>query len=53
MMIGVPKEIELAHTYGKNAINSYEMCYSSYPYCPYSANIMLKILKIYSYIFGR
>lgn len=49
---GAPKEIELAHNHGKNSTKSFELCYKHYPYCPYSARIMLKILRLYSYIFG-
>lgn len=49
---GAPKEIELAHNHGKNSTKSFELCYKHYPYCPYSARTMLKILRLYSYIFG-
>ncbi|XP_055302774.1 uncharacterized protein LOC129568642 isoform X2 [Sitodiplosis mosellana] len=49
---GVPEEIELAHSRGKQSEKSFERCYKHYPYCPYSARTMLKVLQIYSYIFG-
>lgn len=50
--IGAPEEIEMAYLRGKNLTGSSEKCYPSYPYCPYAAQTMLKILHIYSYIFG-
>lgn len=52
MTTGVPEEIELAHSRGKESVKSFELCYQHYPYCPYSARTMLKVLHIYSYIFG-
>lgn len=48
----VPKEIELAHNRGKQSEKSFERCYKFYKYCPYSAHTMLKLLQIYTYIFG-
>lgn len=50
--IGAPEEIEIAYQRGQNATGFSEKCYKSYPYCPYAARTMLKILHIYSYIFG-
>lgn len=53
MTVGVPKEIERAYLHGKNSTDSAEKCYKNYRYCPYSARTMLKILQIYSNIFGE
>lgn len=47
----VPKEIKLAHNRGKSE-KSFEACYKFYSYCPYSARTMLRVLQIYTYIFG-
>lgn len=52
MNVGAPKEIEKAYLRGRNLIGVSEKCYINYPYCPYAARTMLKILHIYSYIFG-
>lgn len=47
-----PKDIELAYFRGKNLTGSPEKCFQNYQYCPYAARTMLKILHMYSYIFG-
>lgn len=47
----VPIEIQLAYTYGQKSMETHEKCYKHYPYCPYSARMMLKVLEIYSYLF--
>lgn len=51
MTVDVPKEIETAYTHGEKSTKTHEKCYKYYPYCPYSARTMLKVLEIYSYIF--
>lgn len=52
MIVGAPEEIKMAYSHGKKSMKSFEQCYKNYPFCPYSARTMLKLLKIYSYIFG-
>lgn len=46
---GAPKAIENAYSLGLSAHKNYEKCYKQYPYCPYSAKTMLKLLQLYSY----
>lgn len=53
MTIDVPNEIETAYLHGINSTQSFEKCYKKFPYCPYSARIMLKLLQLYSYVFGE
>lgn len=49
---GAPKDIETAYFLGKNSTGFSEKCFKNYQYCPYAARTMLKILHMYSYIFG-
>lgn len=49
---GAPNDIEVAYLRGKNATGFSEKCFNNYQYCPYAARTMLKVLHIYSYIFG-
>lgn len=50
--VDTPQEIETAYNHGKSAMNSDEMCYKHYSYCPYSARTMLKILQYHAFLFG-
>lgn len=52
MNVGVPNKIEVAYKNGMKFTGFPEKCYKNYTYCPYTARTMLKILNIYSYIFG-
>lgn len=38
--------------YSENVSSSYKKCYTNYPFCPYSARTMLKLMQIDSYLFG-
>lgn len=48
----IKRAFYLGQKYGRSKPNDYKRCYSEYPYCPYSGNTMLKILKFYSYLAG-
>lgn len=49
---GAPQKIQNAYEFGLKSDNYSEKCLKKYSMCPYTAKTMLKILAVYSYLFG-
>ncbi|KAJ6649239.1 hypothetical protein Bhyg_04473 [Pseudolycoriella hygida] len=49
---GAPEEIVNAYHIGLKNPKLFSKCYQKYPFCPYSAKVMLKLLEVHSAVFS-
>ena len=54
--VKVPKKLKKAfengYNYNKNLDEDFKNCYEDYPFCPYSAKTMIKIITFNKAVFG-
>ena len=54
--VKVPKKLKKAfengYNYNKNLDEDFKNCYKDYPFCPYSAKTMIKIITFNKAVFG-
>lgn len=48
-----PNDITKAYEQGQKYLNKSAKCYQQYPFCPFSAKIMLKILEVYTHLLNN
>ncbi|XP_037033903.1 uncharacterized protein LOC119072732 [Bradysia coprophila] len=49
---GAPDEVDKAYQFGARNPNLFSKCREEYPFCPYSAKVMLKLLDLHNTVFG-